>query len=58
MHPETRGGKTVFCWEDSNVGSRFPTKKCTDAAGVDAMIAMRETAKQNMRQSMSGTSAH
>lgn len=58
MRPETRGGKTVFCWEDSNTGTRFPTKKCTDEAGVEAMIAQRESAKQTMRQTMSGTSAH
>jgi hypothetical protein len=57
MHPETHGDKTLFCWEDSSIGTRFPTKKCTDQAGVDAMIAQRETAKATMRQTMTGTSS-
>jgi hypothetical protein len=57
MHPETHGDKTLFCWEDSSIGTRFPTKKCTDQAGVDAMIAQRESAKATMRQTMTGTSS-
>jgi pyocin large subunit-like protein len=58
MHPETHGGKTQYCWEDASLGSRFATKKCTDEAGLDAVIAQREATKQTLRQSMSGTSAH
>jgi hypothetical protein len=58
LKPETHNGKTMFCWEDASIGSRFTTKKCTDEAGLDDIITQREAAKSNMRQSMTGTSSH
>jgi hypothetical protein len=57
LKPEVHNGKTMYCWEDASVGSRFPTKKCTDENGLDQIIAQREVAKQNMRQSMTGSSS-
>jgi hypothetical protein len=58
VHAETRGGKTQYCWEDASTGSRFATKKCTDEAGLDAIIAQREAVKSNLRQTMTGSSSH
>jgi hypothetical protein len=58
LKPETHNGKTMYCWEDANLGTRFPTKKCTDDTGLSQMVAQREAQKQNMRQSMSSSSSH
>jgi hypothetical protein len=30
MHTEVRNGVTMFCKEDTDLGSRFKTKKCVD----------------------------
>jgi hypothetical protein len=56
LRPEEHRGQTLFCWEDASTGSRFTTKKCTDETGLDAIIAQREVAKSNFRQTMTGTS--
>ena len=58
LKPETHNGKTLYCWEDASIGTRFATKKCTDDTGLSQMIAQREAQKQNMRQSMSSSQAH
>jgi hypothetical protein len=45
----------MFCWEDSSLGSRFTTKKCTDESGLYEILMLREQEKQEMRQLKSGT---
>jgi len=57
LRPEVHKGVTMYCWQDSNIGSRFPTKKCADADQLDDIIAQREAAKDDMRRSMTGTSS-
>jgi predicted flap endonuclease-1-like 5' DNA nuclease len=57
LKPETHNGTTVYCWEQTALGSRFPTKQCTDANHLDDIIAQREVDKDLMRRSMSGTSS-
>jgi hypothetical protein len=47
----------MFCWEDASLGSRFTTKKCTDEAGVSAMLTTREQESQEIRQLKTGTSS-
>jgi hypothetical protein len=58
LHPETHHGQTMFCWEDSSIGTRFTTKKCTDENGLDAILVQREAEQQNLRQLKTGTSGH
>jgi hypothetical protein len=57
MHPEIHNGTTMYCWEDESIGSRFKTKKCTDEAGLDAVISSRQAMKDQMKNG-SGTSNH
>jgi hypothetical protein len=56
LKPEMHGGKQQYCYEDASVGSRFPTKKCVDENQLTDLIALREAVKENMRQSMTGSS--
>jgi hypothetical protein len=55
IHTEQRHGQTYFCWEDASTGSRFVDKKCTDEAGVMAMLTTREQEAQEIRQLKTGT---
>ena len=58
LRPETRKGATVYCYEDSNIGSHFTTKKCVDASQLDALIAQRQATKNAVMQGpMMGTSS-
>jgi hypothetical protein len=58
MTPEQRHGQTYFCWTDASIGSRFVEKKCTDEAGLMAMLNKREQEGQEIRQLKTGTSSH
>jgi hypothetical protein len=57
MHAETRRGQTVYCWEDTSLGSRFPDKKCIGANDLNSYIVQREATQQEMRQLKTGTGA-
>ena len=50
LHAEVRKGVTVYCWEDSNTGSRFPTKKCANETQLDDIIQQRQAMQDDMRR--------
>jgi hypothetical protein len=50
LHAEVRKGVTVYCWEDSNTGSRFPTKKCADENQLNDIIQQRQAMQDDMRR--------
>jgi hypothetical protein len=50
LHAEVRNGVTVYCWEDSNTGSRFPTKKCANETQLDDIIQQRQAMQDDMRR--------
>jgi hypothetical protein len=55
LHAEVRKGVTVYCWEDSNTGSRFPTKKCANETQLDDIIAQRQAMQDDMRRMMTSS---
>jgi hypothetical protein len=50
LHAEVRKGVTVYCWEDPNIGSRFPTKKCANETQLDDIIQQRQAMQDDMRR--------
>jgi hypothetical protein len=50
LKAETRNGKTVFCWQDANTGSRFTTKKCVDETRLDFILRERQDARDLFKQ--------
>ena len=50
LHAEVRKGATVYCWEDSSVGSRFPTKKCVNENQLDDIVQQRQAVQDDMRR--------
>jgi len=50
LHAEVRKGVTVYCWEDANTGSRFPTKKCANETQLDDIIQQRQAMQDDMRR--------
>jgi predicted lipoprotein with Yx(FWY)xxD motif len=50
LHAEVRKGVTVYCWEDANTGSRFPTKKCANENQLDDIIQQRQAMQDDMRR--------
>jgi hypothetical protein len=55
--PEThKNGETVYCYKDANLGTRFETKKCVSADGLQAAIDARQDQRNNLHM-RSGTCA-
>ena len=50
LHPEVRKGVTVYCWEDADLGTHFPSKKCVDENRLDEMIQKLEIQRQQKLQ--------
>lgn len=57
LHPETKNGVTMFCWEDANIGTRFKTKKCVDESRLGEVLEQRQLLQEQMRRSGCGGSA-
>ena len=55
LHAEVRGGVTVYCWKDSNTGSRIPTEKCANENQLDDIIQQREAVKDDLRRAITNT---
>lgn len=52
LHAEVRKGVTVYCWEDSSTGSRFPTKKCANEEQLNDIILQRQAMQDDMRRTI------
>jgi hypothetical protein len=55
LHAEVRKGVTVYCWEDSNTGSRFPTKKCANETQLDDIVLQRQAMQDDMRRTITNS---
>ena len=55
LHAEVRNGVTVYCWEDSNTGSRFPTKKCANETQLDDIVLQRQAMQDDMRRTITNS---
>jgi hypothetical protein len=49
LHAEVRNGATVYCWKDSNIGTRIPTEKCAGEDQLDDLIRQRQAVQDEMR---------
>ena len=54
--PEIRNGETVYCWSDSDIGTRIPTRKCVNRAELEIMLQRRQQQKDAMQQGGGGCS--
>src|ERR1700678_2795544 len=50
LHAEVHKGATQYCWEDANLGTRFPTKKCVGEDQLSNLVAQRQATQDNMRR--------
>jgi hypothetical protein len=57
LHPEVRKGVTQYCWEDANLGTRFPTKKCVGEDQLTDLVAQRQATQDNMRRNITNGGA-
>jgi hypothetical protein len=48
--PETKNGKTLFCQETANIGTRFATKKCLDEQQIAAVFDAQRETKDNLNK--------
>jgi hypothetical protein len=55
LKPEVRGGVTVFCWEDADIGSSFKTKKCVGEARLADILERRQLQREEMQRGGSCT---
>jgi hypothetical protein len=49
-HPETKNGKTLFCQETANLGTRFPTKKCLDEQQIAGVLDIQHQNKDSLNK--------
>ena len=54
LHPESRRGATVYCWEEAAIGSRFKDKHCVPESQLDELVAKREAVQQQFHQGNCG----
>jgi hypothetical protein len=54
-HPETKNGKTVFCQETANLGTRFPTKKCLNEQQLNGVLDIQHQQQDSMRKPINCT---
>ena len=57
LHAEVHNGATQYCWEDSNIGTRFPTKKCVGEDQLNDLVAQRQATQDNMRRTVTNAGA-
>ena len=57
LHAEVRKGVTQYCWEDANLGTRFPTKKCVGEDQLSDLVAQRQVTQDNMRRNATNAGA-
>jgi hypothetical protein len=50
LKPEVRNGVTLFCWNDADMGSRIPSKKCVNEAQLQIMLDRRQAQRDQMQQ--------
>jgi len=48
MRPEVHNGYTVFCWQDTDVGTRFATKKCVDQDTMMTILDRRQQQRDSL----------
>jgi hypothetical protein len=48
--PESQNGKTVYCRNDAEVGSRFATKRCVGDSQLATLIEQAEFDKDQLKQ--------
>lgn len=51
FHPETRSGKTMFCQESANLGTRFATKKCFNEEQLNSIVDAQNRTRDSLRKS-------
>lgn len=49
-HPETKNGKTMFCQETANLGTRFPTKKCLNEEQIASVLDIQHENKDSLNK--------
>jgi hypothetical protein len=54
-HPETKNGKTMYCQETANIGTRFPTKKCLDEQQLNGVLDIQHQQQDSMRKPINCT---
>jgi hypothetical protein len=57
LHAEVHKGATQYCWEDANLGTRFPTKKCVGEDQLTDIVAQRQATQDNMRRNATNAGA-
>jgi hypothetical protein len=57
LHAEVHNGATQYCWEDANLGTRFPTKKCVGEDQLNDLVAQRQATQDNMRRTVTNAGA-
>jgi hypothetical protein len=57
LHAEVHNGATQYCWEDANLGTRFPTKKCIGEDQLNDLVAQRQATQDNMRRNITNAGA-
>jgi len=50
---EKHNGKTMFCQESANVGTRFATKKCMNPDQLQSMLDVHNQTHDSLRQAAS-----
>ncbi len=48
--PETKKGITLYCQENANIGTRFPTKKCLDESQLKSAMDVHNDQADGLRQ--------
>lgn len=57
LHAEVHKGATQYCWEDANLGTRFPTKKCVGEDQLTDLVAQRQATQDNIRRNATNAGA-
>ena len=50
FRPESRDGKTMFCQETANLGTRFPTKKCINEQQLQGVLDVQSQTHDSLRK--------
>ncbi len=51
---EVRNGTLLYCWTDTTIGTRLPTRKCLDAAQLKLRLQQAERQREAMHHSLAG----
>jgi hypothetical protein len=55
---ETRNGVTIFCREETDLGSRFPTKQCVDQRAISILVEQQHQQQDLFRNTPAPLSSH